>query len=117
VFIFIFPVPIRIAAIIFIVMYVFNVVTGGVNAGGDAAHLAGMVAGGSYVLLLPMFEKLNLRRKSSQWEKKMEQARNLQSEVDRILEKVHNSGIQSLTRKEKRTLEEATRLEQMRSKT
>ena len=37
-------------------------------------------------------------------------------EVDRILEKVHNKGIQSLTMKEKRILRQATRAEQTRNK-
>ena len=117
VFIVVFPVPIRIAAVIFIIMYLFNVATAGANAGGDAAHLAGMVAGGLYVLSQPTLEKLRLRRKSSRWEQKMAVYRKLQLEVDRILEKVHKSGIQSLTRAEKKTLQKATRHEQMRDKT
>lgn len=116
VFIFIFPVPIRIAAIIFIVMYLFNVATAGQNAGGDAAHLAGMAMGAVYVFSQPALEKFRLRRKSGAWQKKMTAYRNLQAEVDRILEKVHQSGIQSLTRAEKKTLETATRQEQLRSK-
>jgi membrane associated rhomboid family serine protease len=116
VFIFIFPVPIRIAAIIFIVMYIFNIIAGGANAGGDAAHLAGMVMGAVYVFSQPALERLRLRRKSGAWEKKMTAYRNLQLEVDRILEKVHQSGIQSLTRAEKKTLANATRQEQLRSK-
>jgi membrane associated rhomboid family serine protease len=116
VFIFIFPVPIRIAAIIFIAMYIFNIVAGGANAGGDAAHFAGMATGAVYVFLQPALEKVRLRRKSSAWEKKMTAYRNLQAEVDRILEKVHQSGIQSLTRAEKKTLEKATRAEQIRTK-
>lgn len=116
VFIFIFPVPIRIAAIIFIAWYVFSIVTGGGNAGGNAAHLAGMATGAAYVFSQPALERLRLRRKSSKWEKKMAAHRNLQIEVDRILEKVHRSGIQSLTRGEKKTLQEATREEQMRGR-
>ena len=116
VFIIIFPVPIRIAAIIFIVMYILNIVTRGANAGGDAAHFAGMITGAIYVFSQPALEKVRLRRKSSAWEKKMTAYRNLQAEVDRILEKVHQSGIQSLTRGEKKTLENATRQEQLRSK-
>lgn len=116
VFIFVFPVPIRIAAIVFIVMYICNIVAGGANAGGDAAHLAGMVTGAVYVFSQPALEKMRLRRKSSAWEKKMTAYRNLQAEVDRILEKVHQSGIQSLTRAEKKTLADATRQEQMRNK-
>ncbi|MDO8303540.1 MAG: rhomboid family intramembrane serine protease, partial [Sedimentisphaerales bacterium] len=85
VFIFVFPVPIRIAAIIFIVMYILNIAAQGANAGGDAAHFAGMVAGAGYVFLMPLLENVRLRRKGSRWEKKMAARRNLQIEVDRIL--------------------------------
>jgi membrane associated rhomboid family serine protease len=116
VFIIVFPVPIRIFAIIAIIWYLFNIVTAGANAGGDAAHLAGMITGAVYVFSQPALEKMRLRRKSSAWEKKMSAYRNLQAEVDRILEKVHQSGIQSLTRAEKKTLETATHAEQMRNK-
>ena len=45
----------------------------------------------------------------------MASQRNLQVEVDRILEKVHRSGIQSLNYKEKKILKEATKTEQMRN--
>ena len=116
VYIFVFPVPIRIAAVIFIVMYVLNIAAQGANAGGDAAHFAGMVTGAGYVFLMPVLENMRLRRKGSAWEKKMAARRNLQIEVDRILEKVHRQGIQSLTRAEKKTLQNATRAEQMRDK-
>ena len=116
VFIIIFPVPIRIAAIIFIAMYIFNIVARGANAGGDAAHFAGMITGAVYVFSQPVLEQMRLRRKSGAWEKKMTAYRTLQAEVDRILEKVHQSGIQSLTRAERKTLEKATRAEQLRNK-
>ena len=41
--------------------------------------------------------------------------RNLQFEVDRILKKVNESGLQSLSSKEKKTLKEATKAEQIRN--
>jgi len=43
-----FPVPIRIAAMVLTGMYIVAVLTRGTNAGGDAAHLAGMAAGAAY---------------------------------------------------------------------
>ena len=84
------------------------------NAGGEAAHLGGMAAGAIYVLSdkwrLRVFSKfqsgINRRKQNEQF--------NLQQEVDRILEKVHQQGIHSLTSKEKRTLKQATKAEQMR---
>jgi hypothetical protein len=86
------------------------------NAGGQAAHLGGMAAGAAYVLSQSWRDKLRLKLRAGQWEKRMASQRNLQAEVDRILQKVHDSGIHSLTSKEKRTLKEATKAEQMRSR-
>ena len=118
VYLFPFPVaiPIRVAALAGIVMYILFLVTRGPNAGGHAAHLAGMVAGAVYVLSQSWRDKFRLKVRSGSWQKKMAAQRNLQVEVDRILEKVHNEGIQSLTMKEKRMLRQATKAEQMRNK-
>jgi len=42
--------------------------------------------------------------------------RNLQAELDRILQKVHDSGIHSLNSKEKKILKQATEAEQKRGR-
>ena len=113
-----FPVRVRIVAIIFLVFAVLTLLRpyqiG--NAGGEAAHLGGMIAGAVYVFSQSSRDRLSLKLRSDAWEKKMTAQRNLQVEVDRILEKVHNQGIQSLTSKEKRTLKQATKTEQMRNR-
>jgi membrane associated rhomboid family serine protease len=114
VFIFIFPVPIRVAAIGFTIVYLFLVLTRTENAGGNAAHLAGMAAGAAYVLFKPWRDKIQLKMQADAWEKKLADERKLQIELDRILQKVHNSGIHSLTSKEKRILKKATELERKR---
>ena len=116
VFIFIFPVPIRIAAVGFTALYFLLVVTKADNAGGNAAHLAGMAAGAAYVLSQSWRDKFKFKLRSGRLEKQMASQRNLQVELDRILEKVHSSGIQSLNSKEKKILKEATKSEQMRNK-
>jgi membrane associated rhomboid family serine protease len=116
VILFIFPVPIRIAAVGFTVLFFLLVVTRADNAGGNAAHLAGMAAGAAYVFSQSWRDKFKFKLRSGHWEKQMAAQRNLQVEVDRILHKVNESGIQSLTSKEKKTLKEATRTEQMRNK-
>jgi len=116
VFIFIFPVPIRIAAVGLTAVYFLFVVTKGANAGGNAAHLAGMAAGAAYVFSQSWRDKFKFKLQSGHWEKQMAAQQNLQVEVDRILHKVNESGIQSLTSKEKKTLKEATKTEQMRNK-
>ncbi|MCJ7692129.1 MAG: rhomboid family intramembrane serine protease [Sedimentisphaerales bacterium] len=116
VFIFLFPVPIRIAAIGFTGLFFLFVVTKGSNAGGHAAHLAGMAAGAAYVFSQSWRDKFKFKLHSSHWEKQMASQRNLQVELDRILEKVHRSGIQSLNYKEKKILKEATKAEQTRNR-
>jgi membrane associated rhomboid family serine protease len=116
VFIFLFPVPIRVAAIGLTALYFLLVVTRGDNAGGNAAHLAGMATGAAYVLSQSWRDKLKFKLRSGHWEKRMASRQNLQDEVDQILEKVHNSGIQSLSHKEKKILKEATKAEQMRNR-
>ena len=114
VFIFLFPVPIRVAAIAAAAFYVFLVVTKSANAGGDAAHLAGMVAGALYVLSGSWQTKLRSKIHTRDQQKDMQYQQDLQAEVDRILQKVHEHGIQSLTGKEKKILKYATKLEQTR---
>lgn len=73
-----------------------------------------MVTGAIYVLSQSWRAKLRLKIRSGGWEKKMAAQRKLQVEADRILQKVHDSGIQSLTAQEKRTLRKATEAEQRR---
>ena len=105
------PIPLYILAIVGAVINFFELVNGP-NAGGSVAHLAGMAGGVIYVLYRPFFDKLKVKHSIGAWEKKMQNERAFQVEVDRILTKVHNSGLSSLTRKEKKILQEATRREQ-----
>ena len=114
VFIIVFPVPIRVAAIIIIFIAAVTILSRGANAGGEAAHLGGMVAGAAYVFWPALRGRVKLKAGSRRWQSKMSQQHLLQAEVDRILQKVHNSGIQSLTWKEKRILKKATRAHQGR---
>jgi membrane associated rhomboid family serine protease len=116
VIIFIFPVPIRVAAIGFTFIYLILVLTRAENAGGHAAHLAGMAAGAAYVFSRPWREKTQLKKRAGAWEKKLADERKLQIELDRILQKVHNAGIHSLTSKEKKILKKATDIERRRNK-
>jgi len=112
------PVKLRILAIIFAAISIITLLRPDQfeNAGGQAAHLGGMVAGAVYVFSQSWRDKFRLKLRSGSWEKKMTTQRNLQAEVDRILEKVHSEGIQSLTMKEKRILRQGTRAEQTRKK-
>jgi len=113
----IFPVKLMVLAIIFAGISIITLLRPDqfANAGGQAAHLGGMAAGAVYVLSQSWRNKFKFKVRSGHWEKQMAAQRNLQAEVDRILEKVHNSGIQSLNYKEKKILREATKTEQMRN--
>jgi len=116
VFIVVFPVPIRVAAIALAGLYVINLLAKGTNAGGDAAHLAGMAVGAIYVLSPSRFTKFKLKVRTGGRQRKMASRQDLKVEVDRILQKVHEQGMHSLNSKEKRILKQATKTEQMRNK-
>lgn len=114
VILFIFPVPIRFACALFTVLYVMNVLQKGNNAGGDLCHLGGMATGFLWIMGRPLMDKYFVSSSSQksdfevkQQTKKQEQV-NLEYEVDRILAKVHEQGIHSLTNREKQILEQAT---------
>jgi len=115
VFLLFFPVPIRVATIVLTVIYFIAVATQGANAGGDAAHLAGMTAGALYVWFGPTWENFVQKSQLKKHHKYTAYHQALQIEVDRILKKVHTSGIHSLTRKEKAILKKATQTEQNRT--
>jgi membrane associated rhomboid family serine protease len=107
----IFPMTLAVFSVVLVVISLLGFIRGE-NPGGEAAHLMGMAAGAAYVLWRPLLERRRVKINKGNWQRKMKEERDFQQEVDRILEKVHNSGIASLTRKEKRTLKEATQREQ-----
>ena len=104
----IFPVPIRFAAILFTGMYLLNVIGKGVNAGGDLCHLGGMATGLVWVMGKGWLGRLKEKAYQRSSGRSIESQQSLQYEVDRILAKVHNHGIHSLSDKEKEILQEAT---------
>ncbi|HOK65493.1 MAG TPA: rhomboid family intramembrane serine protease [Anaerohalosphaeraceae bacterium] len=107
-------IPVRIVFLvgIMIILSLLRFATGQ-NAGGEAAHLTGLAAGALYVIYKPWFTRFRLSRKKQKWHRRLEEERQFEAEVDRILEKVNREGIHSLTAKEKQTLQEATRREQL----
>ena len=110
----IFPIPIRVAAAGLVAAYTLSILISQGNAGGDAAHIGGMAAGAAYVLLTPRWEQLYLKRRAWSSKKNLQREQDLQVEVDRILAKVHQSGLHSLTSSEKKTLRRATEEENRR---
>ncbi len=114
----VFPIKMSILAIIIAAMSILSILRpdASPNAGGEAAHLGGMVAGAVYILSEKWrYRFLSKVREGGILRKKTTGYVDLQIEVDRILEKVHQHGIHSLTYKEKKILKQATKAEQMRN--
>ncbi len=88
----------------------------------DVAHLGGAVAAaawlwGSKRFSLPrprLFAKVQDNRGA--WERKIKRQEEEQAEVDRILQKIHEQGIESLSGKEKKLLQDATRRQKQQEK-
>lgn len=105
----------------FVGLALFNLLFTGKNAGGEAAHIGGAIAGFYFIrnshLLADFFDVLSDSRKPSKpgkpprsgWSWLRASAPAVpSSEVDRILAKVRESGISSLTEKEKKILADDT---------
>lgn len=122
---FLFPIRIRTAAFLFGAFAVWMIISRGHNYGGEACHLAGLVFGiwwalkgdawwGETEWRLPRF--LRSRQGSRSGRPSPGRGRSLrrptsrvdQVEVDRILKKVYEGGLHSLTESEKTYLREAT---------
>ncbi len=118
---FLFPMKIRTAAMIFGGIAIFTVVQRGANYGGEACHLAGLVFGvwwawrgdrwwSTSEWRMPRRRKGAKPPKSrkSSFTRGVTKRRIDAGEVDRILKKVHDVGIHSLSEAEKDLLREAT---------
>ena len=115
---FLFPIKIRTAALVFGGLYALNLYTRGQNAGGDACHLAGMLFGGWWAYRgqawwtarrqTRRFRVRTVKPPDVTFGQRVEQRRSDAETVDRILKKVYESGIHSLTEAEKNALREAT---------
>lgn len=99
----------------YVAIAAINLFTHGQNAGGDAAHIGGAVAGYFFIrrphLLRDFFDVFgnsNLPPRKPAGAHSRASKGPDRVEVDRILSKVQNEGLASLTEKERRTLREAT---------
>lgn len=106
------PISIRFAAVGFAAFYALTILFKGNNAGGQAAHLAGMATGVIYAAWPHISVRRSLKSRTSPWQKKIQDQQQLAAQVDRILEKVYRQGVSSLSRKEKQILKRATQLHQ-----
>lgn len=124
----VFPMPIRVFGLIVLAIAVLTVLSPGssFNRGGELCHAAGAMGAivvfyawgvmprirlgfGRGVTILPGSGDRRSKGGEGAWEKKQRMLAEEQAEVDRILAKVHDSGLASLTRKEKKILAQATR--------
>ncbi|RMH11591.1 MAG: rhomboid family intramembrane serine protease [Planctomycetota bacterium] len=84
----------------------WNLITGGHNQGGEAAHVGGALAGFYFIrrpwLLRDFFDVFSDSRKKMQ--RPGRQARGYPSDIDEILDKISQKGMQSLTDRERRLL-------------
>jgi membrane associated rhomboid family serine protease len=120
-----FPVPIRLAAVVIFGVMVLTVLqaaaAGAVGqAMSDVAHLGGAVCAAFWLWGMPRFgvtwKQAHTARRRGTWQKKMRRQHEMEAEVDRILAKVREQGLDSLTAGEKRKLREATRRQQERDR-
>jgi len=118
------PVPLRlkVMAYAYVGIAALNLILGGENAGGDAAHIGGAIAGYFFIrnshLLLDFFDVFGDSRPRGAKVKPARAPRRAgatggsrgpsSSEVDRILDKVRDEGLASLSESERRALREAT---------
>ncbi len=111
---FLFPVKIRVVAVVLGGWYILNVLQGGRNAGGDACHLAGLAFGVWWVMKGELWWTGRQRRGRAKPARRSDfkagvQQRKVDAElIDRILTKVHDAGVTSLSDRERRALAEAT---------
>ena len=123
----IFPMPIRVFGLIVAGMLLLRLISPGpmCNLGGEICHIAGALGGVATLYLWRMTPRVGVvdgavggvrsRLAKGAWERRMRREAQEQQEVDRILAKVGESGIQSLTRKERKALEQATKRQQHRN--
>lgn len=126
-----FPVPIRLAALLIFGGMVFVILTSLRSQDyyqgrfwSDVCHMGGAAAAAFYLWVAPAFEGARLGRMfqsggkpgSGKWKRRMEREAAEQAEIDKILQKIHEQGVGSLTPKEKKRLQDATRRQQARER-
>lgn len=114
----IFPMPIVFIAALYAMISILSILTPdkSTNAGGEAAHLAGMAAAVIFIIAQPTYSKFRLNFNAKKWDKERKMMQDVNREVDRILQKVSSQGMHSLNAKEKRILRKATQMEQQKKK-
>jgi len=112
---YVFPIPLRYFALAIIGIAILTLIQNGNNAGGEAAHLGGAIAGWwiaqrPHLLddFFPFFHRFDGRRAPRPVRKAKTPAAPSDAEIDRILDKVREQGLGSLTERERESLRNAT---------
>ena len=117
---FLFPIKIRTAAILFAAISLWTIVSRGGNYGGEVCHFAGLGFGVWWAMhgerwwnatewRVPGRRSAGRRKVGAgAWAAKMAERRDDEDTIDRILKKVYDKGIHSLTEGEKHALQQAT---------
>lgn len=119
---FLFPVPIRLAAVIIfggmILLIVSSLGSGQYSPDfwSHVAHLGGAVTAAVWIWVVPGLStaagKRAAKLRRGAWDRKMKKLADDQASIDRILHKIHDHGINALTAKEKKLLRQATMKQQ-----
>lgn len=112
---FVIPLRLRTVVTIFVLITLFNLFTGSHNAGGEAAHVGGIIAGFYFIrriyLLRDFFDVFGNSRLPPK-NAPPDPAIAREQEIDRILHKTKTEGAFSLTPQERETLQEFNELQQ-----
>ena len=124
-----FILPVRIRTVAIFVAIISLVMIMGAETGrrtADACHLGGLAAGALWawmevkgIIRLPSRVSgeigptgrkwVQVKIRKGAWERKQKRQQAQQAEIDRILRKIHEKGLNSLSRKEKQLLQEASK--------
>jgi len=106
------PMKLKFMAYGYVALAAYNLLSGGSNAGGDAAHIGGAIAGFFFIrnahLLRDFFDVLGDSRKPGKVRRRVAGRAVDHEEVDRILAKVQEEGLRSLSEREKAVLRSAS---------
>ncbi|MHC4610717.1 MAG: hypothetical protein ACYS7M_10270, partial [Planctomycetota bacterium] len=120
---FLFPVKIRTVAIVLALGYAYKIWQQGSNYGGDACHLAGLVFGVWFARRGELWWATRGSRwwsrlvgdagvprpaRAGKWQQRVDRRRTDAELIDRLLAKVYDGGLHSLTPEERKTLTEAS---------
>ncbi len=114
VLVYLIPMKLKYMAYGYVGLAAFNLLKGGANAGGDAAHMGGAIAGFFFIrnahLLRDFFDVLGDSRKPGRGQARTPRSSPAsdEAEIDRILSKVREDGLRSLSEREKTVLRQAS---------